>query len=573
MKTNITILTAVALLVAFSLNAQVAINTDGAAPHSSTMLDIQSGSMGMSFPNLNIANMSTAAPASSPKTGLIAYNTNGTTGPGLVMWTGSRWVTFELQGTCWSLTGNAGTSVATNFLGTTDFNSLAFKTDDVERFRVRSDGVITVNTSSAFGTSTFFSMASGGNSAIDGYTSGSGDAIWAYNNGTGSGLWGRANDAGAFGLWASNSNASGTGLIAAGNGVAGSFLTNGSGIAGSGGDGVYGKGRDWDGTGIIGVGNDGDSIFTLVGGTGGAFTGASGIYAKVDDNSTGTGVIGVGYNVSTAATTTTGSGGAFTGYQGVYGKAIANNGTGVIGVGSNATGYYTHANGSGGAFTGTYCGVYSYADRTWGDRYGGYFGTGGGLYAYVGGRYGGTNRKIVGSGTVNTIVKNTNGELITLTCPEAPEALFQDYGIGQLVNGKAHITIDPDLAININVSPEHPLKVFITLEGDCNGVYVTNKSANGFDVIELQDGNSTVPFSWQIVATRANEEYTLRDGTTEISDYSQRFQPAPGPLEEEMQIQKGNSLKQKTLEQKTIDAKDTDTELKKSVEIEKTESK
>jgi hypothetical protein len=132
---------------------------------------------------------------------------------------------------------------------------------------------------------------------------------------------------------------------------------------------------------------------------------------------------------------------------------------------------------------------------------------------------------------VSSIVKNTNGDLVTLTCPEAPESLLQDFGIGQLVNGFAHITIDPDLAININVSPERPLKVYITPEGDCNGVYVTNKSANGFDVIELMGGQSNVPFSWQIVATRANEEYTLTDGSVEISDYSQRFAPAPGPVE------------------------------------------
>ena len=107
-----------------------------------------------------------------------------------------------------------------------------------------------------------------------------------------------------------------------------------------------------------------------------------------------------------------------------------------------------------------------------------------------------------------------------------------DFGIGQLVNGQAHITIDPDLAINLNVSNDHPLKVYITPEGDCNGVYVTNKSANGFDVVELQGGKSNIPFSWQIVATRANEEYQLRDGSTETSDYSKRFQPAPPPLED-----------------------------------------
>jgi len=324
---------------------------------------------------------------------------------------------------------------------------------------------------------------------------------------------------------------------------------------------VYGKGKDSDGTGVIGTGNDGDSTFTITGGSGGAFTGAYGVYGKVDNNSTGTGVVGVGNNIPSFSVTTTGSGGAFTGQEGVYGKGIAATGTGVIGLGNNGAGYYVYTGrGSGGAFTGNVCGVFGYASNSSGDRYGGYFATGGGRYAYVGGRYSGTDRKIVGNGTVSTIVKNTNGEIVTLVCPEAPESLFQDYGIGQLVNGKAHITIDPDLAININVSPEHPLKVFITLEGDCKGVYVTNKSANGFDVIELQGGSASVPFSWQIVATRANEEYVTRDGTTEISDYSHRFQPAPGPLETKME--RGTTNMQKAHQQKTIEAEDSEAEIK-----------
>jgi hypothetical protein len=58
-------------------------------------------------------------------------------------------------------------------------------------------------------------------------------------------------------------------------------------------------------------------------------------------------------------------------------------------------------------------------------------------------------------------------------------------GTGKLVNGKAHILIDPIFAKNIVVNEKHPIKVFIQLEGDCKGVYVANKSQNGFDVIEL----------------------------------------------------------------------------------------
>src|SRR5680860_238071 len=66
------------------------------------------------------------------------------------------------------------------------------------------------------------------------------------------------------------------------------------------------------------------------------------------------------------------------------------------------------------------------------------------------------------------------------------------------------ITLDPTFVNNITVNDKHELRVFIQLEGDCNGVYVTNKSKNGFEVIELAGGNSTVQFSYQVVANRAD---------------------------------------------------------------------
>ncbi len=63
-----------------------------------------------------------------------------------------------------------------------------------------------------------------------------------------------------------------------------------------------------------------------------------------------------------------------------------------------------------------------------------------------------------------------------LLASESPEITFTDSGIGKLNNGIAQIEIDPILSKNIVVNEKHPLKVFIQLEGDCNGVYVTNKS-------------------------------------------------------------------------------------------------
>ncbi len=336
----------------------------------------------------------------------------------------------------------------------------------------------------------------------------------------------------------------GIGVIGAGNGFGALYPSGGAGGSFTGNVGLYSKSTASNGTGLIALGNNIATPGTFSSGAGGTFIGtAAGVVGWGVTSASGTGIIGAGNNIATPLTYSSGSGGAFTGTAaGVVGYGTtAATGIGVIGVGNNAT-YNNIATGSGGAFTGTVCGVYGYATNSSNLRYGGYFAAAGNVntsgvgYAYVGGRAVAANgttyqSKIVGAGTVQTIVKNTEGNLIALTCPEAPEMVFQDFGVGQLINGKAHITIDPDLAININVCDEHPLKVYITPEGDCNGVYVTNKSANGFDVVELRNGASNVPFSWQIVATRANEVFIAADGTTDISDYSHRFPPAPGPIE------------------------------------------
>ncbi len=175
--------------------------------------------------------------------------------------------------------------------------------------------------------------------------------------------------------------------------------------------------------------------------------------------------------------------------------------------------------------------------------YGGYFSSKSGAsstnYAYVGVNYnhtnnanatGGTNYKILGNGVVSTIVPDAENKPRIMFAPEAPEVLFQDYGIGKLQNGTATIKIDKTLAKNILVDAEHPLKVFIQLEGDCNGVYVTNKSAEGFTVKELQNGNSNVSFSWQIVATRADSKDANGNITSHFENL--RFPVGPNAIKE-----------------------------------------
>jgi len=154
--------------------------------------------------------------------------------------------------------------------------------------------------------------------------------------------------------------------------------------------------------------------------------------------------------------------------------------------------------------------------------YGGYFdgGVTGGDYARVGFNDGIMDYKIQGPGSVSTVVRDDQGQNRVLFCPEAPEVLFQDYGVGKLSNGEAYIAIDPILAKNIFVDKKHPLKVFIQLEGDCKGVYVTEKTGKGFRVKELQGGNTNVPFSWSLTASRADR---MENGVVKSKHVGIRF--------------------------------------------------
>lgn len=81
----------------------------------------------------------------------------------------------------------------------------------------------------------------------------------------------------------------------------------------------------------------------------------------------------------------------------------------------------------------------------------------------------------------------------TSTVPSA-----EDYGEAQLVDGQAHVSLSSDFA---NVIDRHAsYLVFITPEGDTNGVYVTQKTASGFVVRENHNGHSAVAFQYRIVA-------------------------------------------------------------------------
>ncbi len=498
---NLTVI--VALSISSNVFAQVGIgntNPQGA-------LDIISTDNGLIIPRVALTATNVVVPVISATASELVYNT-ATAGAGATAVTpgfyylnpaATTWIRIATgPNTDWTTTGNSGTTVGTNYIGTTDDVSLSIKTFDTERMRILNGGHVLVNTTTnnaTSGTDNIFEVlaTTDGDDAVNGYATGAGIGVFGTTTGTGTGVRGTVNNATAVAVSGSNTDVAGPGIIGSGGGTAGSFY-NGSGVSANGTD-----------------------------------TGAAGMSTTV---ATGVGVRGNGNGVTTNTTSGVGAGVSGSGTSiGVFGHASNTSGT-------KNGGVFTSEHGAGGTGDNPYA-YLAGSDGTL--TYGGYFDAnqdniaGGGMdYAYTGVVSGGTTYKILGTGTVSTMVKDENNERRILFAPEAPEILFQDYGTGKLQNGIAKINIDPILAKNIFVDEKHPLKVFIQLEGDCNGVYVTNKSKNGFTVAELKDGKSNTEFSWQLVATRA--DMLDSNGNVHSKHVDVRFPIGPGPIKHREEV-------------------------------------
>lgn len=489
------------------------------------ILDMTSTTMGMIPPRVSLTSNIVAAPVVNPQGGVLVagtcvYNTNtsgsspNNVAPGLYFWNGSRWVAFvgSSGGLDWTLTGNSGTTAGTNFLGTTDAVPLVISTNSSPRMIINAGtGEVYVNNLGYFTDYMLQSTSTGTQKAIGGFGSGTGDTYYGQN--TGGGLVGRF----------------------IGTSDAFRSLTNSAS-----GNGIQATGGAWTSYGYPGVSS------------GGVFAGTYGA-SGIGIGATSTGLAGLGQGRLTIVVDPGGSGIAGSGdnlgvfsYAGYGDVTNANRGNAsaefILDADNDVT---TNTGNNGSRARAKLAGFDNVTpDGSLSNRdsyYGGYFSggsesSGTPSYAYVGMRYntngngdgGGTDYKVIGSGSNSTLIDGPDGKPRIMFSPEAPEILFQDFGVGQLVNGQVRINIDPLLKGSIYVDSEHPLKVYVTLEGECNGIYVTNKSADGFTVKELQGGTSNAAFSWQIVASRADR--VAQNGTIVSKHVGVRLPIGPGPL-------------------------------------------
>ena len=128
--------------------AQVAINDDGSAPNSNTMLDINfsgTNTKGLLIPRMTTAQRTGTFDDSfgTSENGLTVYDTDNKS---FFYWNGSSWDELTKQGANWSVTGNSTISSSSNFIGTTDATDIVVRTNNIERARFLSTGQLGINT-------------------------------------------------------------------------------------------------------------------------------------------------------------------------------------------------------------------------------------------------------------------------------------------------------------------------------------------------------------------------------------------------------------------------------------------
>jgi hypothetical protein len=99
--------------------------------------------------------------------------------------------------------------------------------------------------------------------------------------------------------------------------------------------------------------------------------------------------------------------------------------------------------------------------------------------------------------TIQSAHRNSRGERVIAYAAESATATIEDVGTARMTGGVANVRIDPAFAALMDGRWYY---VFITPLGETRGLYVSRKTALGFQVREIERGRGNVDFDYRIVA-------------------------------------------------------------------------
>ena len=524
--------------VSISIYSQVGIGTT--TPNADALLDVDATvtNGGILLPRLGLSATTSPAPLTADVAGMIVYNTAtaGDVTPGFYYNDGNDWIRLGAGGAAgWELLGNAGTTAGTNYIGTSDNVDLHISRQGSDQIRLTASELvfnensddrdlrIESNTNTALllvdaGTDRVMVNSLGGaftNTNLQASTS-NGNIALLGSSFSGAGIPGY--------FQAQTASTAPVGLASFANNGAIAILADNDAVA------------------------NGDDTFVSRSNSEEGF-GAGWFFNLNDDDASGLGTAEATYGILSDVA------GAGEYHMGVYGKSLAAE-RNTMGVYGNIT------TPGGGTFTTNGAGALGYReDGGGGGRiYGGYFeGDDGGHingtfrtsgnqpkeqttigFGAKGGLMGGwTKGSVYGLATegkrfslyvngrefTNDVITQLNEsnktERIATYVPTSTTVDITSKGVSKLSNGKKRVSFKDDFS-QLSSSKE-PIIVTVTPLGKSNGVYIESIDANGFTIIENNNGTANVQFTWIAIATRKGYESVKNPEELLAQDYDEKL--------------------------------------------------
>jgi trimeric autotransporter adhesin len=167
------LLTIAASLCISYANAQMKLGNNPTSTNVNALLELETTNKGLLLPRIALANVSSPTPLTAHIAGMTVFNTanNGIVSPGFYCNDGTMWIKMSnvVPNTIWGLTGNAGTTAGTNFIGTTDNTDVWLKRNNV-RSGLLTLGNTSFGVNAAPNSTGLFTVAIGGIAARDNVT-------------------------------------------------------------------------------------------------------------------------------------------------------------------------------------------------------------------------------------------------------------------------------------------------------------------------------------------------------------------------------------------------------------------